>query len=215
MSAAFIGIYGGTFDPVHLGHVSAARDIQEKLSLDTVQMVLSANPPHRKKPVLSSEDRFKLLTLALNEETGLQADDCEMQRQGPSYMVDTLRYYRQQKPKASLVLILGMEAFNGLQSWHEWENIIGLAHIVVTDRAGFDNVLKPALKEYVTPYLTDDKAQLKKLTHGKICYQPVDSVAVSATDIRQQIAEGKSVQHMLAESCWKMIQQQKFYTPLN
>lgn len=214
MCAEFIGIYGGTFDPVHLGHVSAAREIQKTLQLDTVKMILSANPPHRKQPVLKAADRHQLLTLALNDEPYLEADGYEMRRLGPSYMVDTLRYFRQQKQSASLVLILGMEAFNGLKSWHQWGDIIGLSHIVVTDRAGFDNTFNQELSGYIAPYLTDDKAQLKKQTHGKIYYQPVDAVEISATDIRQCIVEGESesVRHMLTESCWEMIQQQEFYS---
>jgi nicotinate-nucleotide adenylyltransferase len=163
MKASFIGIYGGTFDPIHYGHLSAASEVQQSLALDEVRMVLSAQPPHREQPVLSANDRFSLLTLALKGYPRLLADDCEMKRTGPSYMVDTLLHYRQQMPASSVVLILGVEAFNSLTSWYRWEKIIQLAHIVITDRAGFDNQIERTLAEYVDPFLTDDKSQLKHL----------------------------------------------------
>lgn len=211
MSDECISLYGGTFDPIHLGHLTAASDVHQALGLDEVRMVLSANPPHRKPPVLSADKRFSLLSASVKTFSHLQADDCEIKREGPSYMVDTLRYYRQIKPKASLLLILGVEAFNGLMSWHQWQDIIGLAHIVVTDRAGFDNDFEPIMESYVASYLTKDKSQLKQHTHGKIYFQPVSAVDVSATQIRQRIVDKKPVEQWLVKNCWEMIQQRGFY----
>ncbi|HIF18280.1 MAG TPA: nicotinate-nucleotide adenylyltransferase [Cycloclasticus sp.] len=215
MSAESIGLYGGTFDPVHLGHLTAASDVQQTLSLDYVQMVLSANPPHKKPPVLNADERFSLLSASVKAFPHLQADDCEIKRDGPSYMVDTLRYYRKIKPEASLLLILGMEAFNGLMSWHQWQHIIGLAHIVVTDRAGFNNELVPEIEAYAATYITKDKSTLKHLTHGKIYHQPVSALDVSATQLRQRIMDKKSVEQWLVGDCWTMIQQHDYYTALH
>jgi len=212
MISPVIGIYGGTFDPVHLGHISAADCVHKAFGLDVVKMVMSANPPHNKQPTLSAKERFELLALAVKDKPYLQANDCEMLRQGPSYMVDTLRYFRQEEPGAALVLILGMEAFNSLMSWYRWEDIIDLAHIVVTNRAGFVNKLDSALEDYVERYLTSDKASLKQQTHGKIYYQPVDADGISSTDIRQRILDDKPIQHMLLPACWNMIQKSDFYT---
>ncbi|MEO1888481.1 MAG: nicotinate-nucleotide adenylyltransferase [Cycloclasticus sp.] len=212
MNTECIGLYGGTFDPIHLGHLTAASDVQHALALDEVRMVLSANPPHRTAPVLRADERFSLLDVSLKTFPYLHADDCEMRRDGPSYMVDTLRDYRELKPDASLLLILGMEAFNGLMSWHQWQDIIGLAHIVVTDRAGFSNEMVSAMKQHVASHITDDKSQLKQLTHGKIFYQPVSAPNISATQLRQRIKDKQSVEKWLVGDCWKMIQQQGFYT---
>jgi nicotinate-nucleotide adenylyltransferase len=212
MSTEFIGLYGGTFDPIHLGHLKAASEVQEKIALDEVRMVLSANPPHRSEPCLTAQQRFSLLTLAVNNFQHIEADGCEMERAGPSYMVDTLRSFRIKKPTASLVLILGMEAFNGLMSWHRWEGIIDLAHIVVTDRAGFNNHFNEELEEYVRPFLTKDKSQLKQLTHGKIYVQSVTAVDVSATKIRQRIKNKKPVNTMLTNNCLDVVRKNGFYT---
>jgi nicotinate-nucleotide adenylyltransferase len=211
MSVEFIGIYGGTFDPIHLGHLTAASEVGKEIGLDEVRMVLSASPPHRSAPVLSAEERFFLLQLAVNDFPMLVADNCEMERNGPSYMVETLLSFRQRKPNSSLVLILGMEAFNGLMSWHRWQEIINLTHIVVTNRAGFDNQFKQEVGAYVVPFLVTDKSQLKQRTHGKIYVQPVTAINISATQVRQQIKDNKSVRQMLTSDCFEAINKNGFY----
>ncbi|PHS73743.1 MAG: nicotinate-nicotinamide nucleotide adenylyltransferase [Cycloclasticus sp.] len=211
MSESCIGVYGGTFDPVHVGHLRAASEIQKKLQLDEVKMVLSARPPHRHQPHTSADDRFSLLEMAVSDVEKLTADNCELLRDGPSYMVDTLAYYRQQTPDCSLLLILGIEAFNGLMSWHKWQDILQLAHVVVTDRAGFSNQLSDSMRLYVDRFITNDKSQLRYQTHGKIYSQPVEPVDVSATQIRQRIKNNISVAHMLPISCWEEIKQRGLY----
>lgn len=212
MSRGFVGIYGGTFDPVHFGHLTAAKDVQQKLGLDEVKMVVSARPPHRIEPLVLAEERFNLLSLAVKDEPFLVADDCEINRAGPSYMVDTLRHYRQQMQSCSLVLILGMEAFNAFKSWHCWEEIIGLAHIVVTSRAGFDNELGENVRSYVNQFITADKAQLKQCTHGKIYLQPVTAIDISATEIRRRIKSKQPIEKLMPDSCCEYIGRLGFYT---
>ena len=210
-----IGIYGGTFDPIHLGHTNAAAEVQRKLGLDEVRMLLSAQPPHKNSPVLSALDRYHLLLLALKGSLALHADDTEMQRPGPSYMVDTLLGIRGSMPEARLILILGMEAFNGLMSWYRWEDLLKLAHIVITDRAGFDNNMAPILKDYAAPFLTDDKSQLEAATHGKIYHLAVQPVDISATQIRRLIKDNKPVKQWLSDDCLEEIKRRRFYASTN
>ncbi|MBL4743981.1 MAG: nicotinate-nucleotide adenylyltransferase [Cycloclasticus sp.] len=207
-----MGLYGGTFDPVHFGHLKTADEVQQALDLGEVRMVLSANPPHKQQLLLSAKDRFNLLSLAVKKFPALQADDCEIKRSGPSYMIDTLRYYRQREPDKPLLLILGMEAFNGLMSWYQWGEIIRLAHIVVTDRAGFGNELAEGMQKYVSPFLTTDKSELKRLTHGKIYQLPVTQIDISATQVRQRIKSKQTVKEMLPTECWDSIFKHGFYT---
>jgi nicotinate-nucleotide adenylyltransferase len=176
-----------------------------------VRMVLSANPPHREAPELSAERRFELLSLAVSQTPELVADASELSRAGPSYMVDTLRLMRSQESELSIALVLGMEAFNGLQTWYQWEELLGFAHIVVTDRAGFDNALKPELEVYVRQHKAADKAQLKQLTHGKIHIQPVSPLNISATHIRKLIEQGKSVKQLLPPHVWQYVQRKGYY----
>jgi len=214
MERLSVGIYGGTFNPIHLGHISAALDVQQSLQLDEVRMVLSATPPHRHQPELSAKNRFRLLQTALQAEPQLIADDCELKRDGPSYMVDTLRALRQQEThrQSSLLLILGAEAFSGFMSWHCWQEIIQLAHIVVTTRAGFSNQLSDELNEYIDAFITTDKSQLKELTHGKIYQLPVAAINVSATEIRRRLKTTEPVEQLLPTNVWGLIRKQGFYT---
>ena len=175
-------------------------------------MVLSARPPHRTQPIVSASDRFSLLQLALQDQPTLYADDCELKRSGPSYMVDTLLHYRKQAPESSIALILGMEAFNGLMSWHRWQDIIELAHIVITDRAGFNNQLETKLATYVEPFISTDKTQLKLLTHGKIYSQPVEPLAISATQLRQLLKNNEPVSQWVPDASLAEIQRHGFYS---
>jgi len=213
--ADLIGVYGGTFDPIHLGHINAAREIQQTLCMKEVRMVLSARPPHRVQPKLSMERRFELLTLATKSETKLVADDCEMLRSGPSYMVDTLFEFKQNQPRKSWALILGMEAFNGITRWHRWPDLLNLAHIVVTDRAGFDNQWDVSVTDVVDKHQTFDKAELKKLTHGKIYRQDVTPIDISATQIRAIVQQGQSAKHLLPLAVWAEICNKNLYTKVN
>jgi len=178
-------------------------------------MLLSSQPPHKNRPVLSALDRYNLLLLALKGNSELQADDAEMQRPGPSYMVDTLSDIRRSMLDARLMLILGMEAFNGLMSWYRWEDLLKLAHIVITDRAGFDNSMEPRLKIYTAPFLTDDKSQLVTATHGKIYHLAVQPVDISATQIRQLIKDNKPVKQWLPDDCLEEIKRRRFYASTN
>lgn len=214
MSSHSIGIYGGTFNPIHLGHIGAASEVRDYLQLDELRMVLSATPPHRKPPEVSAENRFLLLQAALQQYPRLIADDCELQRQGPSYMVDTLRAIRQQGAHrdSSVLLILGAEAFSRFMSWQHWQDIIKCAHIVITTRAGFSDQLGDSLNDYIEPYITTDKSQLKQLTHGKIYQLPVSAIDISATEIRRRLKTNEPVEQMLPESTWALIHQHGFYT---
>lgn len=211
MTLDLIGVYGGTFDPIHLGHVQAASEVQRKLGMREVRMVLSATPPHRETPFLSAQKRFELLQLALKENSSLIADDIELERSGSSYMVDTLRLMRHQLPTTAIALILGIEAFNHLQSWYEWQELIELAHIVVTDRASFGNELNIELNAFVKKHETQELSQLKELTHGKIYRQNVTPFEVSATQIRSDIQQGISVADFLAPQVWQKIEQLNLY----
>lgn len=215
----FIGIYGGTFDPVHLGHTSAAKDIQVALEMNEVRLVLSAQPPHRGNPMLTAQERFALLTLAVANDECLIADNREMLRTGPSYMVDTLLAMRKEMaPDTSLALILGMEAFNGVTQWHQWRQLLELAHIVVTDRAGFDNEFDESnglLMGLVSAHQTFDKSQLKRASHGKIFRQNVTALDISATTIRSRIQRKQSVKHLLSPAVWAVIERCDMYAKAN
>jgi len=211
----FLGIYGGTFDPIHLGHLSAAKEVAESLAMSEVRMLVSATPPHRQQPALSAQQRFDLLSLALKGQNLLVADDSEMIRSGYSYMVDSLAWYKKQQVKQSLALILGIDAFNGLKSWHQWQDIIKLAHIVVTDRADSDTEIAKELVSFVDKYRVYEKNKLRQVPSGLLYIQKVTPKAISSTKIKETIAASGSLEGLVPASVAETIRVNNFYKPNN
>lgn len=194
--AALIGIFGGTFDPVHYGHLKPAQDVKNALGLDEVRFIPNQNPPHRKSPWLSAEQRKALLELAVNEQPGFVLDNREIDRHGKSFMVDTLQSLHDEFPEIHLCLILGTDAIADLRRWHRWEKILTLCHIVVTQRPGYqwDEL---ADIQWFNRFLTDDVSDLKQEEAGRILLQSVTQVDCSASEIRQYIKDGQDVSHLL------------------
>ncbi len=131
-----LGIYGGTFDPVHRGHLAMAVYARWRLQLSRVHLVVAAVPPHRPQPVLPAAERLRLLQRAVRDVPGLLADDCELRRLGPSYTVATLEWFRRRHPRHRLVLLLGADACAGLSRWHRAERLAALCHLAVLRRPG-------------------------------------------------------------------------------
>ena len=133
-----IGIFGGTFDPIHYGHLRTALELKALLDLDKVHFVPCANPPHRTAPMSDGALRLRMVEAAIRDEPKFVADDRELKRAGVSYTIDTLASFRAELPGRSLCLLLGMDAFLGLPQWHRWRELTTLAHIVVAHRPGWE-----------------------------------------------------------------------------
>ena len=118
-----IGIYGGTFDPVHYGHLRPAIDVYSQLGLSEVRFIPTGEPAHREQPIASQDQRYQMLLLAIENIAGLSVDDREIKRAGPSYMVDTINSLQADFPDESFCLIVGMDAFIKFESWREWQRI--------------------------------------------------------------------------------------------
>ena len=131
-----IGIFGGTFDPIHLGHVQIAEQVQSSLSLREVHFLPCATPVHRNLPMASAQNRLRMIELAIAENNNFRVSTLELDRGGDSYMVDTLRQIKTQNPNDTIILILGADAFNQILSWREPGQILQLAHLVVCRRPG-------------------------------------------------------------------------------
>lgn len=133
-----IGIFGGTFDPIHLGHVQVAEQVQSSLSLREVHFLPCATPVHRNLPMASAKNRLRMIELAIAENSDFRVSTLELDRGGNSYMVDTLRQIKAQNPNDTIILILGADAFNQILSWREPDQILQLAHLVVCRRPGVE-----------------------------------------------------------------------------
>src|SRR5450755_3254631 len=166
-----LGILGGTFDPIHYGHLRFAAEVRSMLGLAQIHLVPSGVPPHRAAPFASSEDRLTMTTLGCAEFPGLVADGREVRRPGPSYTVVTLQELHAQDLTRPLALLLGSDALHSLATWYHWEQLFTLAHLVVVERPGdaFDaEKLPPALREQWERRLTTDPSRLSRGLAGTI-----------------------------------------------
>ncbi|MCK5716531.1 MAG: nicotinate (nicotinamide) nucleotide adenylyltransferase, partial [Thiomargarita sp.] len=129
-----IGILGGTFNPIHHGHLRLALELYERLDCEKILLIPSARPPHREQPTVSCQHRLEMVQSAIFGVTGLSVDDRELRRKGPSYMVDTVSSLRDDYPQNPLYLILGLDAFMGLSHWYQWKRLVHLTHLLVIVR---------------------------------------------------------------------------------
>ena len=204
-----LGIYGGTFNPIHYGHLRAAIEVSEVFALDELRLVPCSHPAHRNKPEVSAAMRVQMLQLAIQAVPQLQIDTRELERAGPSYMVDTLASIRAEiKSDRPLFLFMGTDAFNGLSSWHRWQALFDYAHIVVITRPAF----KPkSLVKFYADRLVNDKHSLKSCASGKIYFQQVTQLEISATFIRQTFAMHRNPSFLLPEAVIEYIQAKQLY----
>lgn len=200
-----IGLLGGTFDPVHNGHLAVARDVRDRLQADSVRFILNAVPPHRTLPECPAEHRLAMLDTVLSHETRLVSDTRELHRTGPSYSVWTLRSLRREFPHASLAWIVGADAWLGLQRWFHWHELSSLAHFLVVKRPGWEIPGDAATR------LSRDSAALTRRAAGSAVLWDGPGVDVSASGIRQRIADGGDVSGALPNAVLEYIRRNKLY----
>lgn len=207
-----LGLLGGTFDPVHNGHLRAALDVCEAGELDQLRLLPCHIPPHRETPRVDAATRLDLLQAAIRgEEPQLVVDDRELRRDAVSYTIDTLHSLHLDFPAAHLCLLLGMDSFNSLPSWHRWRELGELAHLVVMRRPAIDETDDPVLARWLHERRTADWADLRDEAAGRVLFQPVAQLGISASMVRERLAAGRSARYLLPESVWQQIQEQKLY----
>lgn len=192
-----IGIFGGTFDPIHHGHLRVALDVLEALQLAQVRFLPLQQAVHREQPQADAPLRLAMLQAALAAEPRFVADDRELRRGGASFTVDTLRSLRQELgEQVPLCLLLGSDAFNGFGSWREPETILTLAHLIIMQRPGCQLPTDPALQQWVSRHGSDQITAFQQAPAGRIRFQPVTQLDITATDIRHRIAQGRSARYL-------------------
>jgi len=191
-----IGILGGTFDPIHHGHLRLAEEVREALQLEQVRFVPAFQPPHRRAPIASAEHRLAMVRHALADNPHFAVDTRECERGGPSWMVDTCASLRAEYDARPLVLIMGMDAFNGFTRWREWARILELVHLAVATRPGSraEDEAAELLAERRCP-ATD----LECAAAGRIVEVPITALGISATQIRELAAQGRSTRYLLPD----------------
>ena len=201
-TAALVVFHGGTFDPVHNGHLAIARTAHEAFG-SAVRMMPAADPPHRAPPGATAAQRAQMLDLATAGEAGLCVDRRELEREGPSYTVLTLRELRMADPDVPVALLLGADSFLGLAGWREWRALFDMAHFVIADRPGADwqpDALPGPLADEVRGRWTNSPAALAAAPAGRVLRlgQPLQDV--SATDLRARIAAGHAWKHLVPDA---------------
>jgi len=192
-----IGVLGGTFDPVHFGHLRPALEVMQAIGLEQVRFLPNRIPPHRETPWLDVENRLELLKTAIGDQSGFELDERELQREGHSYMVDTLESLRTDFPSHPICLILGMDAFLGIKQWHQWQRIPELCHLVVTTRPGFE--MNGDFIQQLPVTLVAKASGLSEVAAGRILLQSVTQLDISASHIRAMLAQGQSVRYLLPD----------------
>lgn len=187
-----VGLLGGTFDPVHYGHLHAADAVRRALHLAEVRLFPAGDPPHRAAPVATAAHRLAMLELALPEFPGLTLDAREIARPGKSYTVVTLAELRAEAPQRALALILGADAFLGLPTWHRWREVFDLAHIVVVERPDAPLPATPPapLADEWARRRVDAAEMLESAPAGAIYTLAIPPLPISATAIRRALAAG-------------------------
>jgi nicotinate-nucleotide adenylyltransferase len=215
-----VALLGGTFDPVHYGHLRLADDVRRALTLAEVRLVPASDPPHRDGPGAAAADRLAMLRLAALEFPALIVDDREIARGGKSYTVLTLEELRRESPDRPILLLLGADAFRGLPEWHRWQDVFELAHVVAVARPGspFDEALPAALAAQWKRRRIDDTRALTTTAAGTIYRQRVAPHDISATTIRALLARGASgrpaLRGLLPPAVLAYIDQHHLYRPL-
>jgi nicotinate-nucleotide adenylyltransferase len=215
-----VGILGGTFDPIHFGHLRLAEEMLELANLRQIRFIPAGTPPHRDTPQASAQHRSAMVQLAIADQPAFMLDAREVGRNTPCYTVHTLAELRTELGTAQpLCLLMGGDAFLQLHTWHEWERLFDLAHIVVGYRPGFAiqdriHTATPALRRHYRQRICDADA-LSRLPAGGIAVLAIPELEISSTLIRSRVAENRSIRYLLPSAVSDYIHQQHLYIHAN
>jgi nicotinate-nucleotide adenylyltransferase len=211
-----IGLFGGTFDPIHWGHLRSAEEVRESLSLDRVVFIPAAKPPHKqKRPEASAQDRLAMVRLALAGNPYFALSTVEIDRPGKSYSIDTLNYFADHKgPGDELYFILGYDAFRDIGEWKDFREIFPLCHVVVTSRPGSNSAFSSDGMPVAVGKLFCYDPRRKAYRHQRgtyLSFLKITDIAISASDIRERVREGRSVRYLVPSRIDSYIRRRRLY----
>lgn len=212
-----IGLLGGTFDPIHFGHLRLAEELSEELNIEQVRLIPAGQPPHRGQPRASANQRLEMTHLAAAGNPHFHVDAREVEKAAPSYSVDTLAELRAELPQNTpLVLFMGGDAFLGLSSWHEWRRILALAHIAVAHRPGYslaswEDTLPDPLRTLLSTRRCEQATDIAEKPAGRIYLHAITQLDISASQIRHRALRGQSLRYLLPDSVIDYINENRLY----
>ncbi|MCG7533897.1 nicotinate-nucleotide adenylyltransferase [Pseudoalteromonas sp. OOF1S-7] len=206
-----IALFGGTFDPVHLGHINMATQCVNKLGLSELRFIPNAVPVHKQGPTISTSDRLAMLQLATAHEPRFTIDPRELERDTPSYSLLTLQELKAEYPDQALVFLMGMDSFNSLDKWYCWQEIVALCHIVVYQRPGDACAPSEALQAYLAHARCTDTQTLSTRLDGLCYFLPGQPFEAASSTIRNAIKHRQAVEPWLNNAVLKYIQTHQLY----
>ncbi|MCC5812965.1 MAG: nicotinate-nucleotide adenylyltransferase [Ectothiorhodospiraceae bacterium] len=209
--SALLGIFGGTFDPVHNAHLRVALDIAEAGRLEELRLIPCHIPPHKATPSVDARQRMALLRLAVRDEPLFRVDDRELRRDGPSYTADTLRSLRAEFPDRHLCLLIGTDSFHGLPGWSRWRELAEHAHLVVMQRPNHGVEMPGELEQWLQGRQARGWDELHRQAAGLVLFQQVAQLEISATDLRERAARGGSLRYLVPDAVWEHIRTNGLY----
>lgn len=207
---------GGTFDPIHFAHLRMAEECADAIGLAKVRFIPTGTPPHRSTPRVSGPHRMEILRLAIRSNPRFEADDREIRRQGVCYTFDTLNELRAELGERPLCLLMGSDAFSALTTWHRWEELFDLAHIVIAHRPGFSvqqlqSSLPGALRKSYLQRLAASPGILRRDRAGAIYVKEITALDIAATHIRGLLAGAGSARYLVPEAVLDYIEHHRLY----
>lgn len=208
------GIFGGTFDPIHFGHLRMAEELASVLALDHVRFIPAGQPPHRASPRTEARHRLEMTRLAIAGNPRFVLDDCEVHAPSPGYTVETLTSLREELGSDQPIwLLMGGDAFLGLTTWKEWQHLFELAHIAVAHRPGYKMAQSDMLPDPLRMELEQRRCDSPPASPaGGIILKPVTALDISATAIRHHISSGTGARYLLPDTVLGYIQKHNLYT---
>jgi len=206
-----IGLFGGTFDPIHYGHISIAEQLMDVLKLHAMHFIPNKHPWHRDHPVTQTAHRLAMVRIATAKNPTFIVNDIEIKRPGPTYTIDTITNIRKQIPDQPLCLVLGKDVFTTMNRWHNWETIPELVHLVIINRPGVPLPYAPWMKTLLQERDTTDVRKLSSKPGGYIFQYEIDPMIISATEIRKKLKAGKDVSTEIPSEVFRYIQQHHLY----
>jgi len=210
-----IGLLGGTFNPIHFGHLRMAQELAETLQLDEVRFIPSANPPHKALPSVDAKHRTEMVRIAIKDNPIFKVDERELERNGASYTIDTLTSIKDElDQKTALCLILGSDAFVKLNTWHRWQELLQYCHIVLVQRPSVLHAelkLAENLEQLLRDHYTEDPAELASRGSGFIHMQKITALDISSTSIREMFKEEQTPRYLMYDQQIEYIKQHHLY----
>ena len=206
-----IGYLGGTFDPIHIGHLQPALEIAETLALETLFLMPNHIAPHKSQTHCDAAQRTEMVALAIADHPKMQLDTRELKRNKPSYTIDTLKELKEDYPDTPICFIMGMDSLLNFDKWHKWQEVLNYCHLIVSQRPQWKGHFNNTVQTLVDNHKTINRDDLHQLQQGKIYFQETNQFDISSTEIRRLLKQGRSIKHLVPTAVSAYIQAHHLY----